>query len=88
MSRGSMLLQDTLRSGSTSLTTALDAGGLTTTHTRLSVYVLWRKAEDASYLRETSSKTRRPPRPDLTVGLEAFYDHIALGLVLEEVTEE
>ena len=43
---------------------------------------------DATYLREPSSKTRRPPRPDLTVGLETFYHHIALSLVLPEVTEE
>src|SRR5688500_6109016 len=31
---------------------------------------------------------QRPARPDLTVGLEAFYDHLPLGLVLPEVTEE
>src|SRR5687767_2532238 len=34
------------------------------------------------------SKAWRPPRPDLTVGLETIFDHIPLGLVLEEVTEE
>src|SRR5215207_7208917 len=42
----------------------------------------------ASYLRETSSKTRRSSRPDLTVGLEAIYHHLPLGLVLPEVPEE
>src|SRR5215208_6122257 len=31
---------------------------------------------------------RRSSRPDLTVGLEAFYHHISLGLILEEVSEE
>jgi hypothetical protein len=34
------------------------------------------------------SKTRRPPRSDLTVGLEAIYHHLPLGLVLPEVPEE
>jgi hypothetical protein len=34
------------------------------------------------------SKTRRPPRSDLTVGLQALYHHIPLGLVLPEVPEE
>jgi hypothetical protein len=29
----------------------------------------------------------RPPRPDVTVGLEAFYDHIPLGLVLPEISK-
>src|SRR5215208_4536344 len=43
---------------------------------------------DASCVRETSSKTCRSSRPDLTVGLEAFYNHVPLSLVLEEVTEE
>jgi hypothetical protein len=43
---------------------------------------------DASYFRETTSKARRPSRPHLTVGLEAFYHHIPLGLVIPEVTEE
>ena len=31
---------------------------------------------------------RRPSRPNLTVGLQALYHHIPLGLVLPEVTEE
>jgi hypothetical protein len=44
--------------------------------------------EDASNLRDTSSKARRSTRPNLTVGLQAFYHHIPLGLVLPEVTEE
>jgi hypothetical protein len=35
-----------------------------------------------------TSKAWRPSRPDLTVGLEAIYHHLPLGLVLEEVTEE
>ncbi len=30
----------------------------------------------------------RPPRPDLVVGLEAFYYHLPLGLVLEELPGE
>jgi hypothetical protein len=34
------------------------------------------------------SKAWRPSRPDLTVGLEAFYYHIPLSLILPEVTEE
>ncbi len=34
------------------------------------------------------SKAWRPSRPDLTVGLEAFYHHIPLSLVIPEVTEE
>jgi hypothetical protein len=42
----------------------------------------------AFYLRETSSKTRRSSRPDLTVGLEAIYHYLPLGPVLPEVTEE
>jgi hypothetical protein len=44
--------------------------------------------EDASYLLEATSKARRSSRPDLTVGLEAIYHHIPLGLVIPEVTEE
>ena len=44
--------------------------------------------EDASYLRKTTSKACRSSRPHLTVGLEAFYHHIPLGLVLPEITEE
>jgi hypothetical protein len=43
---------------------------------------------DASYLSETSSKTRRPAWPNLTVGLEAIYHYLPLGLVLPELTEE
>ena len=66
----------------------LAAGGLTTTHTLLSVYVLWRYAGDASYLREISSKAQGLACPDLTVGLEVLYHHISLGIVLPEVTEE
>jgi hypothetical protein len=31
---------------------------------------------------------RRSSRPYFTIGLETIYDHILLGLVLEEVTEE
>ena len=34
------------------------------------------------------SKTRGPAPPDLTVGLEAIYHHIPLGLVLPEVPKE
>jgi hypothetical protein len=34
------------------------------------------------------SKAWRPPHPHLAVGLQAFYDHLPLGLVLPEVTEE
>jgi hypothetical protein len=34
------------------------------------------------------SKGWRPSHPDLTVGLQALYHHIPLGLLLEEVTEE
>ena len=34
------------------------------------------------------SKACRPPRPYLTVGLEALYHHLPLGLVLPEVPEE
>jgi hypothetical protein len=34
------------------------------------------------------SKARRSSRPDLTVGLEAIYHHIPLGLILPEVPEE
>ena len=30
---------------------------------------------------------RRSSRPDLTVGLEAFYHYLPLGLVLPQVTE-
>jgi hypothetical protein len=49
---------------------------------------LWKEAGDASYLSETTSKTRRPASPDLTVGLEAIYHHIPLSLILPAVTEE
>jgi len=28
------------------------------------------------------------PHPDLAVGLQAFYHHLPLGLVLEEVLEQ
>src|SRR5215207_7161494 len=31
---------------------------------------------------------RRSSGPDLTVGLEAIYHHLPLGLILPEVTEE
>jgi hypothetical protein len=37
---------------------------------------------------EATSKTRRSPRPYLTVGLEAIYHHIPLGLVFPEIPEE
>jgi len=30
----------------------------------------------------------RPPHPNLTVGLEAIYHHLPLGLVLEELPEK
>ena len=33
-------------------------------------------------------KNWRSSRPDLTVGLEALYHHLPLGLVFPEVTEE
>ena len=29
-----------------------------------------------------------PPRPHLTVGLQAIYHHISLSLLIPEVTEE
>jgi hypothetical protein len=32
-------------------------------------------------------KTRRPPPPDLTIRLEAFYHHLTLGLFLPEIPE-
>jgi hypothetical protein len=31
--------------------------------------------------------SQRPSRPDLTVGLQALYHHLPLGLILPEVTE-
>ena len=34
------------------------------------------------------SVSLRPPRPDFAVGLEAFYHHIPLGLVLPKISEE
>jgi hypothetical protein len=34
------------------------------------------------------SKAWRPSGPDLTVGPEAFYHHLPLGLILEEGPEE
>ena len=77
-----------LREGSEGRAGRLAAGDLTTTHTHLSVYALSRKAGDASNLCETSSKARRSSRPHLAVGLEAFYDHLPLGLVLPKVPEE
>jgi hypothetical protein len=43
---------------------------------------------DASYLRETPSKTSRPASPDLAVGLEAIYHHLPLSLVIPKVPEE
>ena len=57
------------------------------------IHALWATSAcplrtDASDLRETSSKTRRPASPDLTVGLEAIYHHISLSLVLPKVPEE
>ena len=39
-------------------------------------------------LREPASKTPKPPRPYLTVCLEAFYNHLPLSLVLPEVSED
>jgi len=36
---------------------------------------------DASYLLEATSKTLRPTRPHLAVGLEAIYYNLPLGLV-------
>jgi hypothetical protein len=48
----------------------------------------YRLRTDASYLRETSSKTLRPSRPDLTVSLKTFYHHLPLGLVLPEIPEK
>jgi hypothetical protein len=32
--------------------------------------------------------SQRPAYPDLTVGLQALYHHLSLGLVLPELTEE
>jgi hypothetical protein len=34
------------------------------------------------------SKTQRPPHPDLTVRLEAFYHHLPLGLILPKIPED
>jgi hypothetical protein len=45
-------------------------------------------AGDASYLGETTSKTRRPACPYLTLGLQAFYRHLPLGLLIPKVPEE
>jgi hypothetical protein len=35
-----------------------------------------------------TSKTHRPPSPDLTVSLEALYDHIPLGFILPEIPKQ
>jgi hypothetical protein len=43
---------------------------------------------DASYLCEATSKTHRPALPHLAVGLETLYDHLPLGLIFPEVSEE
>jgi hypothetical protein len=32
--------------------------------------------------------SQRPACPDLTVGLQAFYDHLPLGLVLPKIPEK
>src|ERR671920_1768926 len=45
-------------------------------------------AGDTSYLCETSSRTRRSPRPYLAVGSEAFYHHLPLILLIPKVPEE
>jgi hypothetical protein len=34
------------------------------------------------------SKPRRPPRPHLTVRLEALYHHLPLGLILLEIPKD
>ena len=39
-------------------------------------------------MRLPQSKARRSSRPDLTVGLEAIYHHIPLGLLIPQLTEE
>jgi hypothetical protein len=44
--------------------------------------------EDASYLCDTLSKSQRPARPYLTVGPEALYHHIPLGLVFPEIPKD
>jgi hypothetical protein len=44
--------------------------------------------EDTSDLLEATSKARRSSRPDFAVGLEAFYHHLPLSLVIPEVPEE
>jgi hypothetical protein len=76
------------RDGSEGWADRVAAGGLTTTHTRLSVDVLRKQTEDASHLLETSSKACRSSRPHLAIGLQAFYHHLPLGLILPKVTEE
>ena len=49
----------TSRDGSEGRAGRVAAGGLTTTHTRLSVYVLRKYTDDASYLLEATSQARR-----------------------------
>jgi hypothetical protein len=39
-------------------------------------------------LRKSTSKPRRSSRPDLTICLEALYDHLPLRLILPEIPEE
>ena len=39
-------------------------------------------------LRRTTSKTLRPTRPYLTVGLEIFYYNLPLGLIFPETLKE
>ena len=43
---------------------------------------------DASFLLEATSKSLRPARLDLAVGLEAIYHNLPLGLVFPEVSKE
>ena len=58
------------------------------TYPPLGPYVAEGSLEAASRLREATSKTSRPACPYLSVGLEALYNHIPLGFVPPEITED
>jgi hypothetical protein len=52
-------------------------------------YTLWRISlgpPHRSHCPSHISKTRRTSRPDLTICLEALYDHLPLGLVIHQYT--
>jgi hypothetical protein len=52
---------------------------------------LWRislVSSHRSHCPSRISKPRRPPPPHLTIGLETFYHHLPLRLVLPEVLED